>query len=913
MLKKYHEKRDFEKTAEPSGVGDVEGVGPLRFCIQKHAARRLHYDLRLELDGVLLSWAVPKGPSYNPADKHLAVHVEDHPFDYRNFEGQIPKGEYGGGEVIVWDEGYYSPDDKGVLSFDDREEASKRMREEMKKGKLSITFRGKKLNGSWTLVKTSKDDDWLLIKHRDGTERDDFDVLTLDRSVKTGRTVEDVREGKTGKIVAVESVEGAVKRKMPLVKSPMAAEETKKAFSKPGWAFELKMDGIRLIAHCDHRQVQIFSRNGNDVTAKFPSLVEQLSQLPEQSFILDGEVVCFDEDGKPSFQCLLQRFRLQGAAEIAASERTHPVEYCVFDLLYLDGYDLRNVKLSDRRSLLDQMAPRTPIVRVLDSFPEDGELLYEHATAIGFEGVIGKKLDSKYREGQRSSEWLKIKQYHSEEFWVVGWTPGQGGRASKFGALILAEREGDKFTYVGNVGGGFTDDMLASVKEMLEALPTANKPFEQKIENESKAKWVEPKLLAEVRFMTRTKEGNLRFPIFLRIRPEWDLANSAEASTVEADMPETKKVKKPPKVRSESSEGQPKAAPKLAASDLDDVLRQLDNTRDEFVIEVQGEKVKVSSPDKILWPAAGDYASVKKRDLLKYFVRVGKYMIPHLKDRPLSIVRFPSGIEGERFFQKHQDKGVPEFVEKVPIYSSHNDRSTEYMLCNNLPSLLWLAQMATLEIHPWYSRVNPGPDTKFPTDFSSGEEALDASVLNYPDFMVIDLDPNIRTGNEKEGDDPEPNRPAWDMTVEAALVLKEVMDGIGLQGFLKTSGKTGLHVYVPIKRVYDFQTVRLLCETIGRHMLELAPKIITMEWKVAKRPEKIFFDHNQNVRGKTLVGLYSPRPIPGAPVSFPITWKELTSIYPSDFRIDNVPDILADRGDLWEDIFEHRQTIAGYQ
>jgi bifunctional non-homologous end joining protein LigD len=890
LLKKYDEKRDFSKTPEPSSEGGGSGGGPLRFCIQKHNARRLHYDLRLELDGALLSWAVPKGPSYNPNDKHLAVHVEDHPFDYKDFEGVIPKGEYGGGEVIVWDEGVYSPDDKGVLSFDDRIEAERRMRDEMKKGKLSITFRGHKLSGSWTLVRTAKNDDWLMIKHRDGTEREDYDVLALDRSVKTGRTVEDVREGRSGNLLKAEDLPGAVHRSsMPLIKSPMAATEVGAAFNKKGWAFELKIDGIRVLAYVKDGLVALYSRNGNDVTMKFPKLVQDLKQLPYSSFIVDGEVVCYEEDGKPSFQTLLQRFQLHDANQIAAMDIKLPIEYCIFDLLFMDGWDLRSAPLEGRRSLLEQMKPRTTVLRVLDSFPEDGKMLFEHATQLGFEGVVGKKLDSRYREGTRSADWVKVKHHHSDEFFVVGWSPGQGNRSSTFGALILASKdENGKLRYGGNVGGGFSDEMLDQTRRLLDALPKTKKPFSQAVEGESKVVWVEPTLVAEVRYAQKTKEGYLRFPVFLRFRPEWDIDANV---SVEEPMKEV-------------------AVSTAPAGNS--VLEQLQNPKEEFQIEVEGHLLKVSSASKVLWPATEHAKAVTKRDLLNYFAKVGHVMIPHLKDRPLAFVRFPNGLDGERFFQKHWDHR-PDFVERVNIWSNHVGKATEYLMCNNLATLLWLGQIAALEIHPWYSRVDPSPDTKLPTNFSETDETLDESVLSYPDFMVVDLDPNIRTGNEKEGEDPEPSRLAWEKTVEAALPLKELLDSIGLKGYLKTSGKTGLHVYIPIRRVYDYSSVRLMCETIGRHLLEQIPDVLTMEWKVAKRPAKIFFDHNQNVRGKTLVSIYSPRPIPGAPVSFPVTWQELQNgIYPSDFRIDNVPDLLEERGDLWGDILKVRQTIGAY-
>jgi bifunctional non-homologous end joining protein LigD len=909
MLKKYEEKRDFSKTPEPSAELNIEGAGPLRFCVQKHNARRLHYDVRLELDGAMLSWAVPKGPSYNPNDKHLAVHVEDHPLDYANFEGIIPKGEYGGGEVIVWDEGVYSPDDKGVLSFENRKEAEKRMRADLKKGKLSITFRGHKLTGSWTLVKTSgkEKDQWLMIKHRDGTEREDYDVTALDRSVKTGRTIEDVQQGKSGNLKRPEDTPGAVRKKqMPEVKSPMAATESKTAFSKKGWAFELKIDGIRVLAHVNQGKVVLFSRNGNDISKKFPKLVEELRQLPFDSFILDGEAVCYEDDGTPSFQCMLQRFQLQDQAQIAAMESKLPIEYCIFDLLYFEGWDLRAAKWEDRRALLEQMNPRTTTMRVLDSFPEDGEVLYEHATKMGFEGVVGKKIDSKYREGIRSVEWIKVKQVHTDEFFVVGWTPGQGNRSPAFGALILAQKDEDgKLRYAGNVGGGFSDTLLDEVMKLLQALPQTKKPFKQKVENESKVTWVEPRLVAEVKFAQRTKEGYLRFPVFVRMRPEWDIDPDVE---VEVDV----KTKTTSRSRRPIHEERVQEAPR-AQSGVDDILEQLKNPKDEFQIEVEGLKMKVSSASKVMWPASEEHAAITKRDLLVYLAKVGEFMIPHLRDRPLAFVRFPAGLNGERFFQKHWEHR-PDFVEGVNIWSSHVNKATEYLMCNNLATLIWLGQIAALEIHPWYSRINPKPDTELPTDFSPNEESLDASVLNFPDFMVVDLDPNIGSASKADGGANVPNKTAWEETVKAALPLKELLDGIGLKGYLKTSGKTGLHVYIPIKRVYDYDSVRLLCETIGRHLLEQIPDILTMEWKVAKRPAKIFFDHNQNVRGKTLVSIYSPRPISGAPVSFPISWKELEDgLYPSDFRIDNVPKLLQERGDLWADILKNRQTIGGYK
>lgn len=885
--KTYVGKRDFTKTPEPSGLEGALAAGPLRFCVQKHAARRLHYDLRLEIDGVLVSWAVPKGPSLNPKDKHMAVHVEDHPLSYASFEGQIPKGEYGGGEVIVWDEGVYSPDEDDKLSFDDREESLKRMREGMVKGKLSFTLRGTKLNGSWTLVKTHQrgkedEDNWLLIKHQDEYATGSRDILAEDRSVLSGRTVEDVAAGREGEIerADLKEVAGALRAAMPRRLDPMAAGEADKPFSKPGWQYEVKLDGVRVIALVEDRRVKLLSRSSRDITDKFPALVRELAGSPHQSFILDGEVVIYDAKGLPTFQGLMERFQRTNPRDIQRWDQVAPVEFCVFDLLYLDGWDLRNCRLDDRRQLLEQSGFRGAATRILDAFPEDGQLVYEQAKAMGFEGILAKKLDSKYKDGTRTQNWLKIKGYLSDNFVVAGYTQGEGMRKSTFGALVLGVWEGDRLVYQGNVGGGFSDQQLEEIRRTLDENKTDGSPFQEKLPIQGKVQWVKPTLCAEVRFMSRTREGMLRHPTFQRIRHDVLV-----------------------------TESEPAGGDKSLGEGLESILDQLASPKKELEIVVAGENIRFSSLDKVLWPAYKDHAAVTKRDLAMYYAKVAPYILPHLKDRPVAFVRCPDGIGGEHFFQKHWEKGLPEFVEEVPIWSSSNSRSSKYLMVNNLPTLIWLAQIAILEIHPWYSRFSREPDGRdLPVDTATNEAALDASVLNYPDFMVVDLDPNIRSGEEK-GYEPELNEAAFAMTVQVALRFKEMLDDLKLTGYLKTSGKTGLHVYIPIERNLTYDVVRTLCETIGRHLLSEMPDQVTMEWKVSKRPEMIFFDHNQNVRGKTLVSIYSPRPAPGAPVSFPVDWNHLTNIYPMEFTVHSAPGVLANVGDRWKDILARKQDL----
>jgi len=895
MLEEYKRKRHFDKTPEPEADPFESGEGSLRFVIQKHDATRLHYDLRLEVDGVMKSWAVPKGPSTNPADKHLAVMVEDHPISYNTFEGQIPRGEYGAGEVIIWDRGWYEADH---ALGESRAKQEKTMLADIKAGKVSVTFHGEKMHGSWTIVKTrgrsGKDNEWLLIKHQDEFALEE-DILKNDRSVVTGRTIQDVKAGRKGvtpkapkKGVAAKAkstpkaldlndldLPGIKKSAVPEFLAPMVPTEVPEAFSSKEWAFELKLDGIRVIAIKNGKTVHLLSRNGKDIVTKFPGLVDQIRELPVEEVILDGEVVVFDDQGRPSFQGIIQRFSLQNERDIRAWDSSGHVDFLVFDVLHLNGNDMRGVSYENRRKVLEALNPKSSSIRILDVFPEDGQLLYEHAAKLGLEGVVGKRLNSTYKDGTRTRDWIKVKGYHTEEFLICGYTQGQGARASTFGALILGRLEGAQMQFCGSVGGGFSDLQLVEIRQMLDKLPKARNPFKVEPAVKGKPFWVEPSLVAEVRFMSWTNDKILRFPVFKRLRPDIALPSTVIG------------------------------AGQMPGGEAEGIIDQLMGEQTEMQITVDGHKIKLSSLNKPLWPATDFTPAITKRDLIAYYAKISQSILPHLSDRPLAIVRFPEGIEGEQFFQKHIDKGRPDYVEVVNIYSTHNGRARDWLMCNNLASLIWLGQMSTLEIHPWYSRISTKPDAKgVSTDFDSSDEALDESILTYPDFVVFDLDPVLKIKETPFDAD------TYKRTCDVAMYLKEILDGLKLRSYVKTSGKTGLHIYVPIKRLYTYEETRAICETIGRHMVQMHPKEVTMEWTVSKRPtSKIFFDHNQNVRGKTLASVYSVRPVVGAPVSFPLRWDEVPGSHPPEFNIYTVPVLLAERGERWAELLRDRQEL----
>jgi bifunctional non-homologous end joining protein LigD len=882
-LERYQRKRDFRRTHEPTPEVR-ENEGPLAFVVQKHRARRLHYDLRLELDGVLKSWAVPKGPSLDPADKHLAVMVEDHPIDYAAFEGNIPEGEYGAGEVIIWDRGTYSPDEGGKLLFDDRAAAEKQMREGLLKGKLSFTLRGQKLKGSFTLVKIQKKEkDWLLMKHRDAYTRPGADILENEQSVVTERTIEDVKNKRpvrsSGKTPDPAQIPGARQAPFPRKISPMLASLADAPFSRPGWFFEPKLDGYRISAYLRAGKATLLSRNGNNMSAPYASLLPDVARQPASELVLDGEVIALDEKGKQCFQCLQDYLRSLNAPPEGPAR--YPLVYYVFDILYLDGYDLRGAALRDRKQLLKAVLDTAGQVRLVDYFEDDGETVYRVAVASGLEGVMAKRADSGYEDGRRSGAWLKVKAMKSDEFVIGGYSAAEGGRKATFSSLLLGQYDDQgKLIFAGHVGSGFDEALLNDLKKRLDALRVKHSPFAAEPPLNAPTTWVKPELVAEVKFSERTQGGRLRIPVFLRLRED----------------------KAPSEVKISAPVANPDPPPQAADSKANKVLAQIQNAGDSLDLEVAGVKIKIGHIDKVLWPATAAHPPVTKRQFLAYLARVAPYLLPHLKDRPLTMTRYPDGVYGEHFYQKHWGHPLPDFVDRVNIRGEESG-VTEYMLCDNLATLMWLGQLGNIEFHSWFSRISSKPDmprAKKDTDY----------LLDFPDFIIFDLDPYVYSGKEKSGDEPELNRAGFTRTCEVALWLKEVLDELELKAFVKTSGKTGLHIYVPIIRRLDYKAVRSSAETVGRFLLQRHPRDITLEWAVEKRAGKIFVDYNQNVRGKTLASIYSPRPAPQATVSAPLRWEELGKVYPEDFTLLNYPDRLAKTGDLWADILAEKKDLG---
>jgi bifunctional non-homologous end joining protein LigD len=677
---------------------------------------------------------------------------------------------------------------------------------------------------------------------------------------------------------------------LPRTLSPMLAETGDEPFTDPDWMYEPKLDGYRILAFIAGNRVELRSRRGLDLTAIFPGVAAELAEQAVSGMVLDGEIVAFARDGRPSFDALQDRAQLKTPREIAAAERATPCVFYCFDLLHFAGVNLRGAPYVARRRYLAQCLLPSAHVQLVHA-EADGEALYSAALASGFEGIMAKRRDSRYQPGRRSPSWRKIKSAVSAEFVIGGYTKGKGARAA-LGALVVGywEKKG-KLRYASHVGTGFDAATLAELKRRFAPLETVKVPFADEPPRNGSATWLKPKLVAEVKFAGWTDDKHLRAPVFVRLRDDVDpqgvqrRAQGAAARTVKAPA---------------------------ANRTIGDVLQQLEDERATLELVVGAERLKLTHLDRVYWPAepALDQPALTKRDLLRYLARVSPLMLPHLADRPLTMIRMPEGIQGERFYQKRWEQPLPAFVETVSVFSGSKGHPDVCLLCNNLPTLLWLAQHGTLEYHVWHSRTKPGPDSgDLGTDFSSSPEALEASVLNYPDYLVFDIDPYIYSGKEAPGGEPELNTAGFEKGKEVAFRLRELLQGMRLEPIVKTSGKTGLHVFIPIRRTIDFDAARHVCEMVGRHLLRQHPKDITMEWSVDKRPGKIFIDYNMNVRGKTLNAAYSPRGLSGGPVSMPLSWEELATAHPLDYRIPNVLNRLEKGGDRWHNAALEKQSL----
>ena len=789
-LSAYRAKRSLDRTTEPGARPATAAPSPSAgglFVVHMHAARRLHWDLRLEMDGVLRSWAVPKGPSPNRADKRLAVHVEDHPLEYGDFEGIIPEGNYGAGAVIVWDRGRWVPLEDPL--------------EGMKKGKLLFELHGYKLKGKWTLVKLKKGEkEWLLIKEKDGYVS--ADSALPPESVLSGLAVEELKAGKDRAAPVLKALARlkAPRRVLTVEEAePMLTETREQPFSKPGWLFELKLDGYRVRAGREQGEAHLLTRKGNDIAAAFPEIARALVALPFEGFILDAELVVPDEAGRPSFQRLQNRAKVSRALEVRRAAVESPAVLYVFDLLAFEGYDLRTLPLEQRKALLEQIVPRMGPLKYLSHFEKDGEALYEQVVKMGLEGIVAKRADAPYRAG-RSPNWLKIRADRTDDFVVVGFTRPKGSR-SGFGALDLGAYQDGKLVYAGRVGSGFTAAQLEDVSAALERSVRPTPAFSGPVPQDAGHTWVEPTLIAEVRYKEWTDEGLLRQPVFVRFRDDKPITEIAKRDA-----------------GGEMRDAEPPVAVAHPAS------------------RISHPEVKFSNLDKVFWPDEG----YTKGDVIEYYRAISQWMLPYLADRPLVLTRFPDGISGKSFFQKDAPEYAQAFVRTVTIWSEDSQRELDYFVCDNESSLLYIANMAAILLHVWSSRV---------------------ATLETPDWCILDLDP-------KEA-------PFTDV-VTVAKAVRALCDDIGLPTGIKTSGSTGLHVLIPLGRQVTYEQSRTLGGLLARVIAAQLPDIATVTRQVQKRGGKVYLDYVQNGHGRLLVAPFSVRPLPGAPVSTPLAWREVT-------------------------------------
>ena len=878
MPKTYGQKRNFQVTPEPAWSKE-KGTpsAPLTFVVHKHESRRLHFDLRLENDGVLKSWAVPKGISLDPADKHLAVMVEDHPFDYGSFEGVIPEGQYGAGKVTIWDKGTYSPEHEGKHYFDDREAAEKLVREGISKGELKVFFRGNILKGSFVLIRLkTTEKNWLIIKHRD--EYSDGPTATQNEDIKSTDPPKETATPtiRPDSIIEPPSLPGIKKAKFPERLSPMLAFPTAKPFSSPEWFFEPKLDGYRTLAFVWHGKVTLYSRNGIDSTARFSAIARNAALNIPHEVLFDGEIVALDEKGRPCFQCLQDQIK----AFSSKNPESMRILYYVFDVLYLDGYDLSGVPLEERKRVIAGFVPASGIVRRIDYFEKDGELIYKTAIEQGFEGVVAKRRDSLYEAGRRSKNWLKIKAVQTDDFVVGGYEIGQGARGSSIGSLLLGDYEDNKLVYTGQVGTGFDEKTLLDIKARLDRIKSDASPFEVHPKFAGQITWVRPEIVVEVKYAERTNDGRLRAPVFLRLRED---KNAAETE-----------LQTPVVVATTGDASDPDAD--------DSVVSKLEQASDDVTLTFHGEKLKITHLEKEYWPANSELRAVTKRDMLIYLAKVSSYILPHLHDRPITLNRFPEGVEGEHFYQRHWHTKLPDFVRTVELPEEGTGEGGPYILCQNLPSLLWLGQSGNLEFHAWFSRAIAPDDTEL-------EAGKADNIADLPDFIIFDLDPYIYSGKEPKGAEPELSRAGFSKTVQAAKWLRATLEKLSLPAYVKTSGKTGIHVYVPVVRKYGYDAVRALAESVASHLVREHQDDLTEEWLVAKRTGKVFIDYKQNTYTRTLASVYSPRASQNATVSMALPWEKLESVYPTDFTVLNAASYIAEHGDPWSDMMSHKANL----
>jgi bifunctional non-homologous end joining protein LigD len=892
-LQRYREKRNFDITPEPRGRIVSRSRKALSFVIQKHAASHLHYDFRLELNGVLLSWAVPKGPSLDPADKRLAMHVEDHPIEYGSFEGIIPAKQYGGGTVLLWDRGTWTPKGDPEAGY--------------AKGHLKFELDGEKLRGGWTLIKThgskyggkSGEKAWLLIKEDDAFAQHGGDARIVDQepqSVLSGRSIEEiaaqsehvwhsnksvaqnVRAGAvskakapakarktkmaakpTKKSTAVGAIPGARVAKAPASLSPMLATLVDAIPAGDEWLHEIKYDGYRMLSRIDKGQATIFSRNGKEWTDALPGVAKAIGELGLGTAWLDGEVAVVDDQGRTSFQAL----------QNALSDSTgRNLVYFVFDVLYLDGYDLQGVKLADRKDLLRKLIPDTARgVRFSADVRGSGQEFFKQACALGLEGAISKRADSTYRGGVRTRDWIKVKCGRRQEMVIGGFTEPQGSR-NGLGALLLGVFEkGGTLRYSGKVGTGFNERTLASLRAKLERLVQPSSAFANPPRGyEAKGvHWVKPQLVAEISFTEWTQDGTLRHPSFQGLREDKKATDVVrerplhESATITVKRAATRS--KPGATRSNGA-GKP-ATPQARKNSR--ALAEPESVAAPDTVA----GIKLSHPDKLLYPES----KLAKRDLARYYESVADWLLPHVQGRPLSLVRCPDGWSGGCFYQKHAPKTINAAVDRVVVPEGGGEAT--YMSVSSASALVALVQWGVLELHPWGSRT---------------------PRLDRPDRLIFDFDPDDSV--------------AWSDLVDAVGVLRTLLRDLGLSPFLKTTGGKGLHVVVPIRATLDWEDAKGFTKAIADLMAKTFPDRFIAVMSKSRRKDKIFIDYLRNAEGATAIAPYSLRARKNAPVATPIAWEELSRDVRFDhFNLATVPHRLSSlKSDPWAAFADLRQS-----
>ena len=929
-LQEYKRKRDFQKTSEPAG-GPVEGLGARlgkggRFVVQRHRATRLHYDFRLEIDGVLVSWAVPKGPTLDASQRRMAVHVEDHPIEYLDFEGVIPKGEYGGGDVIVWDWGTWQPESETPDG-----------RQAVEDGELKFTLAGEKLRGRFTIVRTSGrgsgrgarerressrmpfeesgGEQWLLIHKRDDASIDGWDAEDHPKSVKTGRTNDEVKEDRDAiwisqapAALAEIDLSGAKAAKLPSFLPPMAATLTDRGFKDDDWLFEIKWDGYRIEAVVKDGSARIYTRNGNDGETYFPKLLTNATWIDAGEAIVDGEVVAIGEDGMPDFSLLQELTTAQSGRLV----------YQAFDLLHLDGRSLLGVPLESRKALLKSVlrsADRR--VRYADHVVGEGLAFLEAARAQGLEGIVAKHRRSPYEPGKRSRTWLKIKVRPEQELVVGGWTPGEGA-AKDLGALVVGYYEGDgkarKLHFAGKVGSGFNAATRRKLRGLLADLATAESPFDPPPPKDYKGRWggelkhvvwTRPELVIRAELGGWTREGIVRQAAFkgldeggkppTEVVREQAMATAAAVDAAEAAVPDPVEDAAMPANARPTKAGAPKAtrasAPKATAAiapkpsrsgakrartaatkhefaweATPDELAALEAMTKDGVWEVGGFELKVTNLDKVIFPPRDGGEPVVKRDLIRYFAQIAPTMLPHLQERPLNMQRFPNGPNAPGFWQKDIPGTAPAWLRRWKEVGVEEREANEHLIADRVGALCWLGNQTSFEIHAWTSRIED-PTT--------------------PTFALIDIDPGTKT--------------TWDETVQLARLYRTALEHLGVRGYPKTTGKRGIQVWIPVVPKYSFRETSDWVETISRAVGSLVPELVSWEWAKASRGGKARLDYTQNTYIKTLVAPYSVRPADGAPVSAPISWDELEDpdLRSDRWTIRTIVDRVAEKGDLF--------------